>query len=186
MLTLDDSEEKIDFENLTREEGDKLWDLGYALIDTSGRTRSIQDNSCIAIASKYCEHTVMYKSAVKKKVAGNLDKKLSKESRIAFMHSVGLAECLLKHLGDHPGVFICSDGHKIGRLKHYLKMIMGDQYDDNKIMIRRSLKLPFGKRNPADRLAWSTVRNRNKPSQVLNDMHFRQFLVEKESDSAEE
>ena len=162
----------------TKADAERLLKEGYALIDTSGRTRTKQSDSTIAFASNTLQYTIKYKSKVKKNIYPKYEKKHGKNKLPVLFHSIGLARCLEEYLANVPGVFICADGHSIGLLKHYLRMFLGEKYDSQKIRIWSSLKEVFGKKNIADRLAYEVNENTSKPSITLKESDFRKVLGE--------
>ncbi len=78
---------------IDREEARKLWDSGWGLIDTCGRTRTHKEKSTIALASKKIRYTIMFKSKIKKEI---YDKHLIKDSKEQFktmLHCAGIYCC---------------------------------------------------------------------------------------------
>lgn len=141
------------------------------------------EKSCIGFAFGDIKHTTMFPSDVKTQILPQIiDKsKVNKKKAAACMHSVGLHDCLKDTLSSVPGVIICADGHNPGDLKHYLKLLFGRDYDEEKIMIVSSLKPYAGKRNPAHILAYNTLkgRRRKRPTTVLTEKDFRRFVGRK-------
>ena len=158
--------------------GERILSDGAALIDTSGRTRELKERSVLALATKKISYTIILNSSEKKKIFNKLlkNKKTSEDSK-AIIHSVKLYFALKDYLVTLPAFYICSDGFNPGLLKHHLKRLMGIKYHEDKIKILPSLKPLFGKKNIADRLAYSVNKNNSKPSFILKEKHFKQLNV---------
>jgi len=156
-----------------KEKGNKLLEDGCALVDTSGRTKQINEKSVLAIASKKFGFTILMLSKEKKKVFTKLSKLHGERRAQAIMHSVKIFYAIKEYILTCPAIYICCDGFDSGMLKHYLKQIMNIKYHEQKIRIERSLKPMFGKQNLADRLAWSVNKRGQRPNMTLNEKHFK-------------
>lgn len=88
------------------------------------------------------------------------------------MHSVKIYYAIKDNISTLPAIYICADGYDLGLLKHYLKLLLNIHYHEEKIIILRSLKTLFSKKNIADRLAYDVNKKGKKPSFALKKKHF--------------
>lgn len=160
-----------------RKRGKELLKRGYALADTCQRTRHEKENSALALSSQNINFVVLIKSPEKKKIFKKLMKKHSKRRAIAIVHCVKLYFALHNRLRRIPGVYICSEGFQKGLLKHYLKLILKEEYYEKKIFIVSSLTPMFRKKNIADRLASKVIRRNRKPDLILKEKHFKELKL---------
>ena len=155
-----------------KEKGKKLLSDGCALIDTSGRTRSIKEKSVLALASRNIEFTILMLASEKKKVSRKLIEKYGERRASTIIHCVKLYYALKDYIDICPSFYICCEGFDIGLLKHYLKQFLNIKYHEKKIHIEKSLKTLFGKKNIADKLARKVNKEGKKPTFILKEKHF--------------
>ncbi len=163
-------------ENYTKKDANLLWEKGFGLIDTSGRTRNPEEGSTIALSSKKLDYTIRFEAKVKKTIFRNYLKKYPEERFKAIIHCIGLFYCLKDSIDKMPGVFICADGFNIGLIKHYLKDFLKEKYNDEKIVIYSSLSKIFGKKNKADKLARKTNKGDFRPTKIIKISEIERFL----------
>jgi len=161
-----------------KEKGENFLKDGCGLIDTSYRTRDVNKKSVLALASKNINFTISMDSKEKKKIFKKLIKKHKKDSVVyTIMHSVKLYYALHRNVPLLPSIYVCSDGLNVGKVKHYLKLLLKEDYNENKINILPSLKPLFGKRNIADRLAYKIRVKNQTPTMELEEKHFKRLDV---------
>lgn len=159
-----------------RKIGDNLLKEGCALIDTSGRTKNLFEKSVTALASRKFNYSILMSSKEKQKVCKKLIESNNSDERAkAIIHSVKLYYLVKDYLDICSAIYICSDGFDCGLLKHYLKKLMNVSYHEQKINIVPSLKKMFGKRNLADRLAYSVSKGEKAPNFILQEKHFKKL-----------
>lgn len=159
-----------------KKKGARLLTEGYALVDTSGRTKNLTEKSVLALASNKINFTVLFSASEKKKIFDKLVKRgISEERAKAIMHSTKLYYAIRNSISNCPGIYICCDGFDSGLLKQYLKLLMGTAYHEGKINFERSLKAMFTKKNIADRLAFKVNKDGKKPNLILLEKHFKEL-----------
>jgi len=161
-----------------RRRGRKLMLEECALIDTSNRTKNVNEKSVLALASrKPLSVTILLLSKDKKVIYQKLEAKHDKNKIPAIMHSVKIYYALKEFIDIIPAVYICADGCNKSHLEHHLKQIMGTKYDKLKIHIWSSLKNTFGKKNIADRLANKVRKNNTMATITLKESDFKRLKL---------
>jgi len=158
-----------------KKKGINLIKDGCALIDTSGRTKIVKEKSVLALATKEFDFTIMIHSKEKKKILRKLLINNNENRSFHIMHSVKIYYAIKNYIDICPAFYICCEGFNKGLLKHYLKKLLNIRYHDNKINILMSLKPLFGRKNLADRVAWSVNKKGKKPSMILKEKHFKKL-----------
>lgn len=152
------------------ESGKILLEKGYALIDTSNRSRHHEEKHAIAITSTNIDYTILMNPEEKSKLFNHIklkNPKFNKTKINLICHAIQLSILIKKNFSTFPGVFICADGYDPKLLKHHLKMNLNSLYDEKDIHIHSSLKEMFGKKNIADRSAYQVTNKDKKPNQIL-------------------
>ena len=150
---------------------------GGALGDTSGRTKTLEEKSVFALASKNFEFTILALSSEKKKIFRKLNQKYGESRAKTIIHSVKIYFALKNYINTCPAFYICLDGFRIDLIKYYLKQFLGNDYHEKKINLKLSLTPMFGKENIADRLAWSVNKEGKKQTMLLREKHFKKLIL---------
>lgn len=167
---------KIKERLIFRKDANKLIEQGWGIIDTSGRTRNLEEGSAIAMASNDVEISILFKAKIKKNVFNKFSNSYSSERLKLLMHSTGIYYILKHYFDDVSGVFICSDGFAPSNLKHVLKNFLGFDFKDDKVKIFSSLKKILGKKNKGDRLAYDVKKGLKKPTMKITEKELKKFL----------
>ncbi len=141
---------------------------GWGIIDTSGRTRDFTETSTIALCSNQIHFSIQFKPKIKKSIFEKYSRKYSQKKIVNMIHCLGLYYCLKNTIHRMPGVFICSDGLNPPDIVHYLKNLLGVNYDTQKIRIYRSLTPFLGKKNIGHKLAKKINKNKQKPTKQFS------------------